>query len=145
MRALLGGNIRLMSTGSAPISGEVVDFIKVCFCCPFVEGYGLTESSAASFSQIPGDMTSGNIGGPVANVKLRLRDIPEMNYHSTSSPPQGEILLWGTSVMEGYFKNEEKTKEAFLGDWFLTGDVGEVADNGSVRIIDRAKNIFKLS
>jgi len=145
MKAMLGGNVRLMSTGSAPISKEVLDFLKICFCCELTEGYGLTETSAASFGQMSGDPISGYVGGPVANVKLRLRDIPEMNYSTKSKPPQGEICLWGTSIMQGYFKNPEKTADAFYDGWFLTGDVGEVADNGALRIIDRVKNIFKLS
>ena len=144
-KAVLGGNVRLMSTGSAPISKDVLDFLKVCFCCDLSEGYGLTESSAASFAQMPGDKQSGYVGGPVANVKLRLRSIPEMNYDATANPPRGEVLLWGPSIMGGYFRNPEKTAEAFHDGWFCTGDVGEVAENGSLRIIDRAKNIFKLS
>jgi long-chain acyl-CoA synthetase len=145
MKALLGGRVRLMATGSAPLSGEVIDFLKICFCCELVEGYGLTETCAGSCAQFPGDKNSGYVGGPVANVKVKLRDIPEMNYLSSSKPPRGEICFWGPAVMSGYFKNEEKTAEAFEGGWFKTGDVGEVAENGAIRIIDRAKNIFKLS
>ena len=67
------------------------------------------------------------MGGPVANVKIRLRDIPEMNYLSTDNPPRGEVCFWGPAIMKGYFKNEEKTAEAFDGEWFRSGDVGEVA------------------
>jgi long-chain acyl-CoA synthetase len=79
----LGGNVRLMLTGSAPISKDVLDFLKICFCCEFLEGYGMTETSAGSCTTFPGDPLSGHVGGPVANVKIRLRDIPEMNYLST--------------------------------------------------------------
>jgi long-chain acyl-CoA synthetase len=54
-----------MITGSAPISGEVLNFLKICFCCPIVEGYGMTESSAASFLTIPQDKEAGMVGGPL--------------------------------------------------------------------------------
>ena len=80
----MGGNVKVMITGSAPIAKDVLDFLKICFCCPIVEGYGLTETAAGSCIQKPDDFSSGNCGGPVANVKLRLRDIPEMNYLSTN-------------------------------------------------------------
>jgi long-subunit acyl-CoA synthetase (AMP-forming) len=76
---------------------------------------------------------------------LRLKDIPEMGYMTTDSPPRGEICFKGPGVMKGYFMNPEKTAEAFHGDWFMSGDVGMILDNGAIKIIDRAKNIFKLS
>ena len=68
-----------------------------------------------------------------------------MNYMSTSDPPQGEVCFWGPSMMKGYFKNPDKTAEAFHNDWLLSGDVGTIFPNGNLKIIDRAKNIFKLS
>ena len=94
---------------------------------------------------MPGDNKSGWVGGPVANVKIRLRDIPEMNYMSTNNPPQGEICFWGPAIFNGYFRNPEKTAECFDGEWFRSGDVGQVDEQGRIKIIDRAKNIFKLS
>lgn len=105
MKALMGGNVRLMLTGSAPISGEVLNFLKICFCCPLSEGYGMTETSAGSVLVRIGDPKGGFVGGPVANVKIRLRDIPEMQYLSTNDPPKGEVCFWGPSIMKGYYKN----------------------------------------
>jgi long-chain acyl-CoA synthetase len=64
VKALTGGRVRLMLTGSAPISAEVLDFLKVCFCCPIVEGYGMTETSAGSFTTMTNDPISGHVGGP---------------------------------------------------------------------------------
>ena len=146
-KAFLGGNIRLMLTGASPISEEVINFLKVCFCCPIIEGYGQTESAAASCATQPYDPVAGHVGGPLACLKIRLRDLPEMNYTSTDKPyPRGEICFKGPSVFSGYFKNEEKTKEALSEDgWLYSGDVGLVRPNGSIKIVDRAKNIFKLS
>lgn len=135
----------MMMTGSAPISADVMNFIKICFSCNLYEGYGMTETMAGSCITKYGDPTAGHVGGPVANVKIRLRDIPEMNYYHTNNPPKGEICFWGPSVMKGYFKNEEKTKEAFAGEWLLSGDVAQIHPNGAIQIVDRAKNIFKLS
>ena len=145
MKAMLGGRVRLMLTGSAPIAGDVLDFLKICFCCDILEGYGMTETCAGSVITYPGDPETGIVGGPVHNVKIRLRDIPEMGYLSTADPPKGEICFWSPSVTKGYFLNPEKTAEAFHGDWLLSGDVGLVQPNGALKIIDRAKNIFKLS
>jgi len=144
-KALLGGNVRYMLTGSAPISQEVLEFMKICFCVPMFEGYGMTETCAGSVLTVADDPLSGHVGGPVANVKIRLRDIPEMGYLHTNDPPQGEVCFWGPSIMTGYFKNPEKTAESCINGWLHSGDVGQVNPNGSIKIIDRAKNIFKLS
>jgi len=147
MRALLGGNVRIMVTGSAPIEKQVIDYIKICFSCPLVEGYGLTESSAGSCLMDLEDTVTGHVGGPMESIKIRLKDLPEMNYTSADKPyPRGEICMAGPSIFSGYYKRPDKTAEAFDAEgWFLTGDVGMVFPNGSIKIIDRSKNIFKLS
>jgi len=124
MKALLGGQVRMMITGSAPISGDVLDFLKICFSSDICEGYGMTETCAGSCITFPGDPETGIVGGPLNNVKIKLRDIPEMNYLHTNDPPKGEVCFWGPSIMKGYFRNEEKTKEAFHNGWLLSGDVG---------------------
>ena len=145
-RQVLGGQVRLMVTGSAPIAVDVLNFLKVCFCCPILEGYGQTESSAASCITLPTDSKAGHVGGPLPCLKIKLRDIPDMEYTSADKPyPRGEICFYGPSVFEGYYKNEEKTNEALKDGWLYSGDVGMVMPNGSVKIIYRAKNIFKLA
>jgi len=149
MKAILGGQVRLMITGSAPIAGDVLDFLKICFSAPICEGYGMTETCAGSVITFMDDPQTGIVGGPLQNVKIKLRDIPEMNYYSAGTAedptPKGEVMLWGPSIMKGYFKNPEKTAESFHDGWLLSGDVGLVYPNGALKIIDRAKNIFKLS
>ena len=92
------------------------------------------------------DPMSGHVGGPLANCKIKLRDIPEMDYFHTDKPyPRGEICIAGSSVTKGYFKNPEMTAETFKDGWMHTGDVGMILESGAVKIFDRAKNIFKLS
>lgn len=146
VQAVLGGRVRKMLTGSAPLSKEVMNFFKVAFSAQFFEAYGMTETCGASVLTTAYDNLTGHVGGPVANVKIRLRDIPEQNYLSTDSPARGEICFWGGSIMKGYFKNPEKTAEALTKDgWMLSGDVGIIYANGQIKVIDRVKNIFKLS
>jgi long-chain acyl-CoA synthetase len=111
-----------------------------------MEGYGLTEVSGGASVTFPEDPVSGHVGGPLRCVKWRIKDIPEMNYFSTDKPyPRGEICMQGNTITAGYYKRPEKTAEAMEQGWFLTGDVCQVYPNGSVKIIDRSKNIFKLS
>jgi long-chain acyl-CoA synthetase len=142
---MLGGRVRLMITGSAPIDGTIISFLKVVFSCPFREGFGQTETSAPATLAKSEDGVSGHVGGPLTCCKARLRDIPEMSYFSTDENPRGELLLKGPSIFEGYFKEPEKTKEAFDEQgWLRTGDVCVAFPNGALKIIDRAKNIFKL-
>lgn len=145
--AILGGNVRKMVTGSAPIDKAVLEFLKVAFCCPVLEGYGLTESAAGSCITHPDDPLCGHVGGPTEYVKFRLKDLPEMDYRITDKPyPRGEVCMIGPSMFSGYYKREDKTQECHDEEgWFHTGDVGMVYPNGSVKIIDRSKNIFKLS
>jgi len=144
---MLGGQVRQMLTGSAPIDKQVIDFLKICFSCPIQEGYGLTESSASGCLMTPEDRVTGHVGGPVEVMKMRLKDLPEMEYMVDDKPfPRGELCLKGIPIYQGYYKNPGKTSESFDQDgWFMTGDVVQVFPNGSIKIIDRSKNIFKLS
>lgn len=136
-----------MITGSAPIDVDVMNFLKIAFCAPIHEGYGLTETAGATTLTKAEDPVSGHVGGGLECCKLRLKDIPEMQYFSTDKPyPRGEVQIIGNNITAGYYKNPEKTAEAFDKDgWFSSGDVGLMYPNGCIKIIDRAKNIFKLS
>jgi len=121
-----------MITGSAPISADVLNFLKVCFACPIIEGYGMTETCGGSATTIVGDPLAGHVGGPLANVKLRLRSIPDMGYDAQGTPPKGELLMYGPSNMTGYFKNPEKTSECLKDGWMASGDVCVFNPNGSI-------------
>jgi len=99
IKNLLGGKVRLMITASAPIDHNVLDFLQVCFCCPMLEGYGLSESSGAASFTFSEDPLSGHVGGPVKSVKFRLKDVPEMQYLATDKPyPRGELCMKGPIV-----------------------------------------------
>ena len=77
---IFGGNVRFMINGSAPIAGDVLDFLQVCFCCPIGVAFGMTESSGGTLNTNPGDPNTSHVGGPMANLKVKLKDIPEMGY-----------------------------------------------------------------
>lgn len=135
-----------MITGSAPISAEVLSFYKLVLGIHVYEVYGQSETNGPATITHPLDRTSGHVGGPVPSLRIRLRDVPEMGYLSSDNPPRGEVQFFGANVFKSYFKNHERTKEAFSEDgWLCSGDVGMILPNGALKIIDRAKNIFKLS
>jgi len=116
-----------MLTASAPISAEVLTFFKIALGIHVYEAYGQTESAGPITSTLPLDPTAGHVGGLCPTMKVRLRDCPELGYFATSDPPRGELQFIGTNMLKGYFKNAEKTKEAFDDDgWVNTGDVVEV-------------------
>uniref|UniRef100_A0A8C8RG61 long-chain-fatty-acid--CoA ligase n=1 Tax=Pelusios castaneus TaxID=367368 RepID=A0A8C8RG61_9SAUR len=125
VRMLLGGKIRTLLCGGAPLSAATQRFMNICFCCPVGQGYGLTESVGA------GTITEGG-------------------YYNTDKPyPRGEILIGGQNVAMGYYKNEERTKNDFTVDengqrWLHTGDIGEFHADGCLKIIDRKKDLVKL-
>ena len=147
VRARLGGRVRAIVTGSAPIGTDVMDFLRIAFACEVYEGYGQTESSAGSFITETGDLTAGHVGAPLPVNFVKLVDIPDMNYFSTDKPyPRGEVCYYGPNITKGYFNNEAKTREDIDADgWLHSGDVGMWDELGRLRIIDRKKNIFKLA
>uniref|UniRef100_A0A0E0DX88 AMP-dependent synthetase/ligase domain-containing protein n=1 Tax=Oryza meridionalis TaxID=40149 RepID=A0A0E0DX88_9ORYZ len=142
----LGGKLRFIVSGGAPLSVAVEEFLRVVTCASVVQGYGLTETGAASFVAIPNDFSMvGTVGPPVQHLDARLESVPEMGYDALSSIPRGEVCVKGSVLFSGYYKREDLTQEVMIDGWFHTGDVGEWQPNGSLKIIDRKKNIFKLS
>lgn len=147
VRELLGGRVRFMLSGSAPISPEVKDFLKICFSVDVHEGYGQTENYGTISVSGFGNNKKGTVGMPFPCSEIKLVDVPDMNYLSTDLPfPRGEICISGNSVMKGYYKNPEKTAETIDSEgWLHTGDIGLLDEENQLVIIDRLKNIFKLS
>ncbi|KAF4690128.1 hypothetical protein FOZ60_000584 [Perkinsus olseni] len=148
--------VQLVFTGSAPIATHVLDFLRLFFARPVLEGYGSTESGLASYTH-PSDFASGHVGYPASCMEIKLADVPEMGYLSTDTEHgsgvsklecrgRGEILLRGPSIFSGYYKMPEKTKETIDSDgWVHSGDIGLWLKTGQLKIIDRKKSIFKLS
>eukprot|EP01023_Acetabularia_acetabulum_P039941 TRINITY_DN3858_c0_g1_i4.p1 TRINITY_DN3858_c0_g1~~TRINITY_DN3858_c0_g1_i4.p1 ORF type:complete len:539 (+),score=109.49 TRINITY_DN3858_c0_g1_i4:213-1829(+) len=143
----LGGRVRAMLSGGAPLAPHVEEFLKVCMCANIVvQGYGLTETCAGSFIAMPTYSQTATVGPCLPPNTFRLEAVPEMNYSPGGTPPRGEVLIRGENVFQGYYKMPEKTQEELDRDgWFHTGDIGELTSEGALRIIDRKKNIFKLS
>ncbi|MFJ7340151.1 AMP-dependent synthetase/ligase [Streptomyces sp. NPDC101110] len=132
IREAFGGNLRACVSGSAALAPEIGYFFSGAGI-HILEGYGLTESSAASFVN-PGEAyRTGTVGKPLPGTEVRIAD-------------DGEILLRGPGIMEGYHKLPEKTAEVLEPDgWFHTGDIGELSPDGYLRITDRKKDLIKTS
>ena len=154
IRNILGGRLRFMLVGSAPMDPELLSFLQCAFSCKIVEGYGQTEDCAGVLISSQYDRICQHLGGPGWNSEIKLVDVDELDYHSTDidpisgiSHPRGELCVRGPLLFKGYLDDEENTKLAIDKDgWLHTGDVAMVlTEHGNaIRIIDRVKNIFKL-
>lgn len=147
-------HLRILVSGSAPLSAPVMNFFRVMLGVPVIEGYGQTEGAAATTVSLPSDMkTAGHVGCPNAGAEIVLVDVPEMGYLHTDTdhkgqPCQGRGEIWvrGPMVFKGYYKEPEKTRETVDEEgWLHSGDIGLWTASGQLQIIDRKKNIFKLS
>ncbi|XVE89685.1 hypothetical protein DITRI_Ditri20bG0015800 [Diplodiscus trichospermus] len=147
IREKLGGRVRFMGSGASPLSPDVLEFLKVCFGCLVLEGYGMTETSCIITLMDEGDNLTGHVGSPMTGCEIKLVDVPEMNYTSDDEPyPRGEICVRGPTVFLGYYKDEVQTREVVDDHgWLHTGDIGLWLPGGRLKIIDRKKNIFKLA
>uniref|UniRef100_A0A7S0UJY6 Long-chain-fatty-acid--CoA ligase n=1 Tax=Polytomella parva TaxID=51329 RepID=A0A7S0UJY6_9CHLO len=144
----LGGRIRIIVSGGAPLAPHIETFMRVVFNAFVVQGYGLTETCAASFIASLDRMAQCGTVGPVMPLsELRLESVPEMQYDAEKEvEPKGEILIRGPQAFSGYYKDPVRTEEVLEKDgWFHTGDIGMITTDGALKIIDRKKNIFKLS
>lgn len=153
-KALGLDHIRIMVSGSAPLSAPVMNFYRILLGAPVVEGYGQTEGAAAASVSHPSDMaTAGHVGCPNTGAEIVLVDVPEMGYLHTDTnhkgqacQGRGEIWVRGPMVFKGYYKEPEKTRETVDEQgWLHSGDIGLWTAQGQLQIIDRKKNIFKLS
>nr|BFD60673.1 AMP-dependent synthetase/ligase [Bdellovibrio sp. CKG001] len=126
-----GGRLRFAISGGAPISKEIALFFHAAGIL-ILEGYGLTETTAAITVNTPFNYRFGSVGRPIGEVKLKIAD-------------DGEILVKSDKVMKEYYKNPEATKEVFTDGWFHTGDIGEILPSGDLKITDRKKDLIKTA
>uniref|UniRef100_A0A8C9VJE9 Long-chain-fatty-acid--CoA ligase n=1 Tax=Scleropages formosus TaxID=113540 RepID=A0A8C9VJE9_SCLFO len=130
LQASLGGRVRVMVTGAAPISPTVLNFLRASLGCQIFAVVGSVEGR--------------HVGPPIPCNFVKLVDVEEMNYFSSNG--EGEVCIKGRNVFKGYLKDPERTAEALDKDgWLHTGDIGKWLPNGVLKIIDRKKNIFKLA
>ncbi|XP_003223478.1 long-chain-fatty-acid--CoA ligase 5 [Anolis carolinensis] len=141
---IMGGKVRIVVTGAAPISPSVLTFLRAAFGCQIFEAYGQTECTAGCTFSLPGDWRTGHVGPPLACNIIKLEDVPEMNYFASNN--EGEVCIKGPNVFKGYLKDDKRTAEALDNSgWLHTGDIGKWLPTGALKIIDRKKNIFKLA
>lgn len=128
IRERLGGKLRLMTSGAAPLSNDVHLFFEA-IGLSIIEGYGLTETCAPLACNRPDDIKFRTVGKPLPGVSVKLAQ-------------DNELLVKGPTVFHGYYKNDEATEAAFEGDWFKTGDIASIDEEGYITITDRKKDII---
>src|SRR6202050_548961 len=128
----MGGHIRTFTSGSAPLSVELLEFFW-SVGLPIYQGYGLTETSPVVSMSSPHSYKVGSVGRPIAGVDVKIAD-------------DGEILVKGNCVMQGYYHKADQTRETMTSDgWLMTGDIGRIDEEGFLLITDRKKELLKTA
>jgi long-chain acyl-CoA synthetase len=128
IRGLFGGRLKLAVTGAAPINPEILEFFDAAGVL-VLEGWGMTETSTAATIATPEDFKVGTVGRPFPGCEIKIAE-------------DGEILAKGPNIFQGYYKNEEATKETLVDGWLHTGDIGELDEDGYLKITGRKKDII---
>jgi long-chain acyl-CoA synthetase len=140
IRSQMGGRLRLLISGAAPLSKELAEFF-FAIGIPIYEGYGLTETSPVIAVNHPGAVKLGTVGRVIPGVEVKLGEEVEDSRGGTGR----EILVRGPNVTPGYYHQDERNGEAFADGWFHTGDLGMIDADGFLSITGRKKNLFKTS
>jgi long-chain acyl-CoA synthetase len=128
IRGLFGGNLKLAVTGAAPINPDILRFFDAAGVL-VVEGWGMTETSTAATISRPEAFKFGTVGKPFPGCEIKIAD-------------DGEILVKGANIFQGYYKNDKATKETIVDGWLHTGDIGEFDPDGYLKITGRKKDII---
>jgi long-chain acyl-CoA synthetase len=128
VQALFGGQIRQCVTGAAPIAQEILEFFYACGV-PVMEGWGMTETSTVASANTPENFRFGSVGKPLPGVEAKVAQ-------------DGELLLRGPNIFQGYYKNPEATAETLVDGWLHTGDLGRIDEDGFIFIVGRKKDII---
>ncbi|KAL7719915.1 Long-chain-fatty-acid--CoA ligase [Entamoeba marina] len=148
IKAMMGGRLEIILNGSAPLTPELYEWLRIATGAQIFQGYGMTESFGGFCTAAPGlhDDNLTSIGSSCIDVKIRLASVPDMSYTVDCDSPAGEIQVKAGQIFKEYFNDEKQTKESFTEDGYLcTGDIGKINYDGSLSIIDRKKNLFKLA
>jgi long-chain acyl-CoA synthetase len=148
VRELFGSRLEFALTGAAPVDPEMLEFFDACGVL-ILEGYGATETSAVAVANRPDDFKFGTVGKALPGTEVKLAE-PESDDDDDDDDQEleegvGEILVKGPHVFQGYHGLKDKTDEVFDGEWFKTGDLGKIDDDGFVTISGRAKEIIVTS
>jgi long-chain acyl-CoA synthetase len=128
VRGLFGGNIRECVTGAAPIATEILEFFYACGV-PVMEGYGMTETATCATANRRNEFRLGSVGRPMNGVEIKIAG-------------DGEVLIKGPNIFQGYYKNEQATRETLDAQWLHTGDLGRLDEDGFLYITGRKKDII---
>lgn len=131
IRNLFGGQLRFAISGGAPLSQEISEFFYACGVL-ILEGYGLSETTAAICVNRDHNFKFGTVGLPIGDVQIKIAE-------------DGEILVKSDKVMDGYHGLEEETNDVLENGWLKTGDIGEILPSGHLKITDRKKDLIKTS
>jgi long-chain acyl-CoA synthetase len=128
VRAIFGGRVREAATGAAPIAPDILEFFYACGV-PVLEGYGMTETTAVASVSTRENFKFGTVGRALPGVEIKIAD-------------DGEVLIKGPNIFQGYYGNEDATRETIVDGWLHTGDIGELDDEGYLKITGRKKDII---
>ncbi len=131
VRDAFGGRLRFAISGGAPMNSDIALFFHACGIL-ILEGYGLTETTAAVTVNAPFNYNFGTVGKPIGDVKLKIAE-------------DGEVLVHSRKVMKEYYNDPESTKKILTDGWLATGDIGEITESGDLRITDRKKDLIKTA